>query len=41
MKKDAKEMFDYIDSFVVPFEEELTLDRLVLEVEKKDKLNKI
>ena len=41
MKKGAKEMFDYIDNFVVPFEESLTLDRLSQEVEKKDAKKKL
>jgi len=36
MKKDAREMFDFIDNFVVPFEESLTLDYLSQEVEKKE-----
>lgn len=40
MKKDSKEMFDYIDNLVVPFEESLTLDKLSEEVQKKEN-NKI
>lgn len=28
MKKSAKEMFDYIDNNIVPFEDDLTLQRL-------------
>lgn len=41
MKKGAKDMFDFIDKFVVPFEQSLTLDKLSREVEKKDDKNKI
>jgi len=41
MKKDAKEMFDYIENFVVPLEDSLTLEMLSQEVEKKHKINNI
>jgi len=40
MKKSSQNMFDYIDKYVVPFEESLTLERLSKEIEKKD-INKI
>jgi len=40
MKKSSKEMFDYIDKVVVPFEESLTLEKLSKELEKKE-INKL
>jgi hypothetical protein len=36
MKKSSKEVFDFIDNFVVPFEESLTLEKLSKEIEKKE-----
>ena len=41
MKKDCKELFDFIDKFVVPFEEDLGLDKISREVEKNENQEKI
>lgn len=35
MKKDCEEMFDYIDKNIVPFEKEITLEKLTEELDKK------
>lgn len=36
MKKESEEMFSYIDKFIVPFEKEITLEKLTKELDEKN-----